>query len=73
MRNEFVKAVYCHPAYLTYRHSVSGKTPGWMNPKLESRLPRENINKFRYTDGYTLMAKSEEKLKTLLMKGEKEE
>ena len=47
--------------------------PGWMNPKLESRLPRENINKFRYTDGYTLMAESEEELKTLLMKGEKEE
>ena len=35
---EYVKAVYCHPAYLTYMQSTSCKMPGWMNPKLESRL-----------------------------------
>ena len=33
---EYVKAVYCHPAYLTYMQSTSCKMPGWMN-KLESR------------------------------------
>ena len=38
---EYVKAVYCHPAYLTYMQSTSGKMPGWMNHKLESRLPGE--------------------------------
>ena len=32
------KAVYCHPAYLTYMHSTSCKMPGWMKHKLESRL-----------------------------------
>ena len=36
---EYVKAVYCHPAYLTYTQSISGEMPGWMKRKLESRLP----------------------------------
>ena len=35
---EYVKAVYCHPAYLTYMQSTSGEMLGWMNHKLESRL-----------------------------------
>ena len=35
---EYIKAVYCHPAYLTYMQSISCETPGWMNHKLESRL-----------------------------------
>ena len=35
---EYVKAVYCHPAYLTYTQSISGEMPGWMKQKLESRL-----------------------------------
>ena len=35
---EYVKAIYCHPAYLTYMQSTSFETPGWMNYKLESRL-----------------------------------
>ena len=35
---EFVKAVYCHPAYLTYMQSTSCKMLGWMKHKLESRL-----------------------------------
>ena len=37
----YIKAVYCHPAYLTYMQSVSCETLGWMKHKLESRLPRE--------------------------------
>ena len=35
------KAVYCHPAYLTYMQSTSWEMPGWMKHKLESRLPGE--------------------------------
>ena len=35
---EYVKAVYCHLAYLTYMQSTSCKMPGWMKHKLESRL-----------------------------------
>ena len=40
---EYVKAVYCHPAYLTYMQSTSYEMPGWMKHKLESRLPGEII------------------------------
>ena len=35
---EYVKAVYCHPAYLTYMQSITCEMPGWMKHKLESRL-----------------------------------
>ena len=35
---EYVKAVYCHPVYLTYMQDTSCEMPGWMNHKLESRL-----------------------------------
>jgi len=41
MGKEYVKAVYCHPAYLTSVQSTSCEMPRWMNPKLESRLPGE--------------------------------
>ena len=36
---EYVKAVYCHPAYLTSMQSKPRETLGWMKQKLESRLP----------------------------------
>ena len=35
---EYVKAVYCHPAYLTYMQSTSCEMPGWLKHTLESRL-----------------------------------
>ena len=35
---EYVKAVYCHPVYLTYMQSTSCRMLGWMKHKLESRL-----------------------------------
>ena len=38
---EYVKAVYCHIAYLTYMQSTSWETLGWKKHKLESRLPGE--------------------------------
>ena len=58
-----VKAVCCHPDYLTYMQSTLCEMPGWMNHKLESRLP-ENISNLRYADDTTLMAEGEEKLKS---------
>ena len=69
---EYIKAVYCHPDYLTYMKSVSCKMPGWMKHKFDSRLPGEIINNLRYADDTTLMAESEEELKSLLMKVKKE-
>ena len=41
MGKEYIKAVYCHPAYLTYMQSTSCEMPGWMKHKLESRLQGE--------------------------------
>ena len=38
---EYVRAAYCHPAYLTYMQSTSCETLGWMKQKLESRLLEE--------------------------------
>ena len=61
------KAVYWHPSHLTYMQSTSCETPGWMNHKLESRLLGEiSITSDRYADDTTLMAGSEEELKSLL-------
>ena len=41
LEKEYIKAIYCHPAYLTYVQSTLYKMPSWVNHKLESRLPRE--------------------------------
>ena len=38
LRKEYLKAIYCHCAYLTYMQSTSGKIRGWMKHNLESRL-----------------------------------
>ena len=38
---EYVKGIYCHPAYLTYMQSTSWEKLGWNKRKLESRLPGE--------------------------------
>ena len=40
-RNDYIKTVYCHPAYLTYMQSTSCEMLGWMKRKLESRMPGE--------------------------------
>ena len=64
---EQVKAVYGRPAYLTYMLSTSWGTLGWRKHKLESIAGR-NINNLRYADDTTLMAESEEELRSLLMK-----
>ena len=66
---EYVKAVYCHPAYLTYMQSTIGETLGWKKQKQESRLLGEiSITDISYAYDTTLMAESEEELKSLLMK-----
>ena len=65
---EYVKAVYCHPAYLTSIQSTSWEMLGWKKHKLESTIAGRNINNLRYADNTTLTEKSEEELKSLLMK-----
>ena len=65
---EYVKDVCCFPACLTYMQITSCEMPGWMQHKLESRLPGINIDNLRYADDTTFMAENEEELKSLLMK-----
>ena len=72
MGKEFVKAVYCHPAYLTSMQSTSCEILGWMKHKLESRLPGEISITSDNTDDTVLMAESEKQLKSLLMKVKEE-
>ena len=68
---EYIKAVYCHPAYLTYVQSTSWETLDWKKQKLESRLPGEISITSDNADDTTLRAESEEELKSLLMKVKK--
>ena len=53
---EYVKAVYCHPAYLTCMQITSWETLGWMKHKLEIKISGRNINNLRYADDTTFMA-----------------
>ena len=62
---EYAKAVYCHPAYLTYIQSTSCEMLGWMKHKLESRLLGEIPI---ISDDTIIMAEGEEELKSLLIK-----
>ena len=61
-------AVYCHPAYLTSLQSTSWEMLGFEEAQTGIKLARRNINNPRYADDTTLMAESEEELKSLLMK-----
>ena len=72
MGKEYVKAVYCHPAYLTYIQSTSCKNAGLDEAQAGIKIPRRNINNLRYADDTTLMAKSKEELKSLLMRVKEE-
>ena len=67
LEKEYIKAVYCHPAYLTYMWSISCEMPGWKKHKLESRLTGE-ISITSDMQMIPLRAESEQELKSLLMK-----
>jgi len=68
---KYVKAVYCHPAYLTSMQSTSWEMLGWMT-QAGIKIAGRNINNLRYADDTTLMTESKEELKSLLMKVEEE-
>ena len=76
---EYVKALYCHPAYLNYMQSTPFEMPGWVKHKAGMKIARRNVNKLTDTDDTTLMAEdttlvieSKEELKSLLMKVKEE-
>ena len=68
---EYIKAVYCHPAYLTYMQSIM-RNPGLDKAQAGIKTARRNTNNLRYADDTTLMAESEEELKSLLKKVKEE-
>ena len=75
---EYVKAVYCHPVYLTYMQSTSWEMLGWRKHGLEEaqagiKVARRNINNLRYADDTTLMAESERRTKEPLDESERRE
>ena len=57
LRKEYIKAVYCHPAYLTYMQRTSCKMPGW-KAQAGVKIAGRNINNLRYADETTLMEES---------------
>ena len=65
---EFIKVIYCHPAYLISVQGTPCKMPNWMNHKTGIKIARRNINNLRYADDTTLMAEHGKELKSLLMK-----
>ena len=69
---EYIKAVYCHPAYLLSMQSTSWETLDWMKHKLESRLPGviSITSDMQMTPHF--MVESKEELKSLLMKVKEE-
>ena len=70
---EYIKAVFCHPAYLTnMQHAYIMRNTGLEEAQAGIKIAGRNINNLRYADGTTLMAESEEKLKSLLLKVKEE-
>ena len=68
---EYVKAVYCHPAYLTYLQSISCKMTGWIT-QAGIKIAGRSINNLRYADDTTLMVESKDELKSFLIKVKEE-
>jgi len=69
---EYIKAVYCHPAYLTYMQSIACEILGWMKHKLGSRLPGEISITSDMQMTPPLWQKAKRKLKSFLMKVKEE-
>ena len=69
---EYVKAVYCHPALFNLYAVYIMRNTGLDETQAGIKIARRNINSLRYADDTTLMAESEEELKSLLMKVKEE-
>ena len=70
---EYIKAVYCHPAYLTYMQTeYIMRNAGLEEAQAGIKISGRNINNLRYAYNTTLMAEGEEELKSLLMEVKEE-
>jgi len=70
LEKEHNKAIYYHPAYLTYMHIM--QNAGLDESQAGIKIARRSINNLRYADDTTLMAETKEELKSLLMKMKEE-
>ena len=68
---KYIKAVYCHPVYLTYSEHIM-RNAGLNEAQAGIKIAGRNINNLRYADDTTLMPESKEELKSLLMKVKEE-
>ena len=68
---EYIKAVYCHPAFFNLYAEYIMQSARLDEAQAGIKTSRRNINNLRYADDITLMAESEEELKSLLMKVKK--
>ena len=72
LRKEYIKAVYCDPCLFYLYAEYIMRNSGLDEAQAGIKIARRNINNLRYSDETTLMAESEEELKTLLMKVKEE-
>ena len=69
-RKDYIKSIYCHPAYLTYMQGISCEMQDEVQTGI--KIAGRSINNLRYAYDTTFMAESEEELKSLLMKVKEE-
>ena len=65
---EYIKAVYCHPDYFNLYAEYIMRNAGLDETQAGIKIAGRNVNNLRYADDTTLLAESEENLKSLLMK-----
>ena len=70
LKKEYVKAVYCHPAYLYAEYII--QNAGLDDSQAGIKIAGRNVSNLRYADDTTLMAESKEELKSLMMKVKEE-
>ena len=71
LEKKYIKAVYCHPAYLTYAEYIM-QNAGLDESQAGIKIAGRNINNVKYADDITLMAESEKELKSLLLRVKEE-
>ena len=69
---KYIKAEYCHPAYLTYMQNYIMRNAGLDKAQAGIKIAGRNMNNLRYADDTTLMAESKKELKSLVMKVKEE-
>ena len=69
---EYIKVIYCHPALCNLSSEYIMRNAGLYEAQAGIKIARRNINNLRYADDITLMAESEEELKSLLTKVKEE-